>query len=81
MTRYHIQVWGTKTFKTHLKVSAKQYKNICAAGKRNDIRAINDIIIDEVDYDWSDDAIKLERIEIDLYAEDDTKIATDLELI
>ena len=80
MTRYHIEVRGTKTFKTHVEVDATDYDEICAAGDRNDYEAVRKILTRGFNYDLSDRAVKLKRIEVDLYDEDDTLIAKDIEV-
>jgi len=80
MTKYHIEVRGTKTFKTHIEVDAIDYDEICAAGDRDDYATVRTILTRGYDYDLSDDAVKLKRIEVDLYDEDDNLIAKDIEV-
>ena len=81
MTRYHIEVRGTKTFKTRIEVDAMDYDEICAAGDRDDYTAVRNILTKGFNYDLSDDAVKLKRIEVDLYDEDDNLIAKDIEVL
>lgn len=73
-----IEIWGTKTFKTSLEVDDRVYAAICAAGERQDHSAICDLLA-KTDYTTHDDRVKLKRIEVDLYTEDDHPIAQDLE--
>jgi hypothetical protein len=80
MTRYHIEVRGTKTFKTHIEVDAVNYDAICAAGDSDDYAAVKNILTEHSRWDFSDAAVKLKRIEVDLYDEDDNLIATDIEI-
>ena len=80
MTPYHIEVRGIKTFKTRIKVDAANYDKIRAAGHSDDYATVHDILTEHSRWDFSDAAVKLKRIEVDLYDEDNNLIAEDIEV-
>jgi hypothetical protein len=80
MTPYYIEVRGIKTFKTRIKIDAANYDAICAAGHSDDYTAVHNILTEHSHWDFSDAAVKLKRIEVDLYDEDNNLIAADIEV-
>jgi hypothetical protein len=76
MTTRTIEVWGTKSFKKFVEVTQQEYDNII---KEGDHSVIREIIHDS--NDWSDDAVKLRHITVDIYDEDDNMIADEIELL
>ncbi len=80
MTKYSVEIEGMKMFKTRIQLTAEQYEDICIAGENKDHARIRRILTHEVGCDLSDDAVKLRRIEVDVYDHANDCIAADLDL-